>query len=133
MDTKTHYRIQAALRNVFRFSPALREARKRAQVGNQIYLCAGCDQAICTRPMGPTTQEIEAFHANGTTLMQCKVYVDHIEPVIDPVIGFKDWTTYVERLFCSVDNLQVMCHTCHYFKSQVENQGRKKRSKKDAK
>jgi hypothetical protein len=57
------------------------------------------------------------------------VQVDHIVPVLDPVVGFpqsctfqdkencsgtnnacgEDWTTYVNRLFCSVDNLQVLC------------------------
>ena len=60
------------------------------------------------------------------------VAVDHIEPVI-PVDGsFVDWNTFVERLFCSTENLQLICSykkkdfekfgkpSCHHVKTQFE-------------
>ena len=53
------------------------------------------------------------------------VVVDHINPVVLPGIGFIDWNTYIERMFCSVENLQVLCKTCHNAKSVLEKQQRK--------
>ena len=53
------------------------------------------------------------------------VVVDHIEPVVLPGIGFIDWNTYIERMFCSVENLQVLCKTCHDIKSSIEKTQRK--------
>lgn len=39
--------------------------------------------------------------------------VNHIIPVIDPAVGFVDWNTYIERLLCSSDNLNLLCTECH--------------------
>lgn len=50
-----------------------------------------------------------------------EVQVDHVEPVIDPSIGFRDWNTYIDRLFCAVSNLQVLCKRCHNIKTKQEN------------
>lgn len=49
-----------------------------------------------------------------------KVQVDHIDPVIDPNTGFVDWNTYIRRVFCKKDNLQVVCHDCHQAKTNKE-------------
>jgi 5-methylcytosine-specific restriction endonuclease McrA len=53
------------------------------------------------------------------------INVDHIEPVI-PAGGFPltedgkdDWTTIIERLFCSQDNMQCLCVPCHKSKTLV--------------
>lgn len=48
------------------------------------------------------------------------VQVDHIQPVVTPGEGFVDWNTFVERLFCDKDNLQVLCTACHDKKTQKE-------------
>lgn len=48
------------------------------------------------------------------------VAVDHIDPVVDPEKGFEDWNTFIERLYCDKDNLQVLCKTCHDLKSKNE-------------
>lgn len=50
-----------------------------------------------------------------------QVEVDHIDPVIDPVEGFKDWNTYIKNLFCGVKNLQVLCKPCHKEKTREEH------------
>ncbi len=48
------------------------------------------------------------------------VQVDHKEPVVDPAVGFVSWDTYIERLYCTVDNLQVLCRACHSAKTKAE-------------
>lgn len=42
-----------------------------------------------------------------------EVHVDHDPPVIDPRVGFVDFNTYIERLFCTAEFLRVLCVTCH--------------------
>lgn len=49
----------------------------------------------------------------GVEATSTGIAVDHIEPVIDPAVGFVSWDSVVERLFCEADKLQVLCHSCH--------------------
>jgi 5-methylcytosine-specific restriction endonuclease McrA len=49
------------------------------------------------------------------------IQVDHIKPVVDPKKGFKDWNTFIKRLFCDKDNLQAVCKGCHKIKTKEEN------------
>ena len=53
------------------------------------------------------------------------VVVDHIDPCVSPTEGFIDWNTYIERMFCPVENLQVACGNCHTIKSHKERKERK--------
>jgi hypothetical protein len=46
--------------------------------------------------------------------------VDHIDPVIDPAVGFVSWDTVIERLFCEVEGFQVLCWACHHAKTNEE-------------
>jgi len=48
------------------------------------------------------------------------IQVDHAIPVVDPNVGFKNWDTFISRLFCSKDNLSVLCKTCHKAKTDYE-------------
>lgn len=57
------------------------------------------------------------------------VAVDHKEPVVSLTEGFVDWNTFMERLFCSADNLQVVCSACHDLKSAAERVTRKANKK----
>lgn len=54
------------------------------------------------------------------------VEVDHIQPVVDPDKGFIDWNSYIERLFCDEEGLQVLCTSCHDKKSKKETKRRTK-------
>jgi 5-methylcytosine-specific restriction endonuclease McrA len=58
------------------------------------------------------------------------VQVDHVKPVVDPAIGFQNWDTFIERLFCDKGNLQVLCKACHDFKTSLEKQKTKKEKQK---
>lgn len=54
-----------------------------------------------------------------------QVRKDHILPVVDPIRGFVDWDTYIERMFCAIDKFQIICRSCHTIKSQEERIQRK--------
>ena len=55
-----------------------------------------------------------------------EVQVDHIDPVVDPKVGFVSWDEFIKRLFCSKENLQVLCLKCHKAKTKQEKEERKK-------
>lgn len=50
---------------------------------------------------------------------QKQISVDHIKPV-GTLKDFDDLPAFVSNLFCSVDNLQILCDQCHGIKSNEE-------------
>jgi len=52
------------------------------------------------------------------------IQIDHITPVVDPVVGFTTWDDYISRLFCEIENLQALCIKCHKLKTAEEKQTR---------
>jgi hypothetical protein len=119
--------FRGALRRVFARSPQVRAVKDRARKEEPKF---NKDGSVSKKPR---------------VLFQCAecnkyfkgahVAVDHIDPVINPKTGYKDWNTFIERLDCPEDNLQVLCsytkkeedtkgtygrYSCHYFKSQEE-------------
>lgn len=95
-----NYVIQI-LRRKSMYWPAIKDAKKAACVGRMRskatgkqaahYMCAHCKKFF------PDKQ----------------IHVDHINGVVDPEKGFQGWDVYIDRLFCSVDDLQVLCKECH--------------------
>jgi len=85
------------------------EAKKKARVSRGIYECASCKDNWRNKD----------------------ICLDHIDPVIDPVEGFKDWNEYIRRLFCDAEGFQVLCRDCHLKKSRAENEIRKKHRSKE--
>lgn len=59
------------------------------------------------------------------------ICVDHIEPVV-PVSGFVSWDSVVERMFCEVGGLQVLCKDCHKIKTEKERLERKLHNKNNS-
>lgn len=96
MDKKTHARIIKSLRREFLYSPERKAALKRAEFSPGYYTCAKCNRNFPKK----------------------YVDVDHVEPVVE-LGGFKDWNTFIERLFHGP--LQVLCDTCHKAKTGIEN------------
>lgn len=45
-----------------------------------------------------------------------EVQVDHIEPIGRWV----SWDLFIEKLFCEVENLQVLCKACHKLKTDSD-------------
>lgn len=109
----------AVLKRLFSRSPLAREAlnkvRKEIKVNNKdgsiskqkrvIYQCNCCKEWFSSKD----------------------VQVDHINPVIPLQIPFKylKIDTVLDRLFCDVSNLQVLCKPDHLEKSKLENQTRR--------
>lgn len=96
-------RVISVLRKLSYQSPARGEAMRSAKVAYGRYMCKAC------RGVFPPKE----------------VQVDHIEPVV-PISGWDCWDNYIVRLFCPVEQLQVLCRPCHLVKSAQENLARKR-------
>jgi len=94
--------VTSGLRATSRKWPPIHAARKKAWVRRGVYKCNGCKKNVRATKDGKNN-----------------IFVDHIEPVV-PKEGWSDWDSYIERLFCEEDNLQVLCKTCHDRKSKKE-------------
>lgn len=107
--------ITSTIRGGFRRWPPKFDTIKEAYVGKKLneksgrigahYSCSNCKQEF----------------------PQKDIQVDHIEPVVDPIVGFVNWDTFIDRLFCPKENLQVLCHNCHKEKTKLEKEQRKKK------
>jgi len=106
------YTIMSAIKRCFSRSPTHREAlnkakcpRKKGPRGGARYRCAKCKKDFASKD----------------------VQVDHIGPIVPIGILSKDmtWDEIVNRVFCSIDNLQILCLDCHKKKSRVENAERR--------
>jgi 5-methylcytosine-specific restriction endonuclease McrA len=93
----------AGLRRLSRFYPVKNEALRLARKCPGQYECAACKKL---------------FKVSD-------VVVDHIDPVIDPQTGFRNWDDYINRLFCPLSNLQVLDRECHSAKTKAEVKVRK--------
>lgn len=91
---------------------------KESRVGRGEYLCASCTNIV------PATIKI-----NGKRVKN--VHVDHIEPIVDPTVGFVSYDVLIERMFCEAPNLQVLCNDCHTIKTDAEKALAKQRRAKE--
>lgn len=94
-------RIVAGIRKVWRFSPLRTEVKARCRVKIGVYRCEKCRKL---------TDHVD---------------IDHKIPAVDPVLGWQGYNIFIERLFCSVDNLWGLCLRCHDRKSEGEMKIRK--------
>jgi 5-methylcytosine-specific restriction endonuclease McrA len=107
--------VTSALRAASRRWPPKYKALKEAFVGRKVnaktgklamhYKCAECKQLF----------------------VATDVQVDHIKPVVDPKKGFTTWDNFIERMFCEMKNLQVLCKPCHKIKTDQEKLERKRK------
>jgi len=51
--------------------------------------------------------------------------MDHIDPVVDPKVGFVDWDTYITRMYPQEEGWQLLCSKCADEKTRKENEIRK--------
>ena len=91
---------------------------RASRIGRGTYLCAGCGQEV------PASIKV-----NGRRVKN--VHVDHIEPIVDPSVGFVSYDVLIERMFCEAPNLQVLCSDCHTTKTDEEKALAKARRAKE--
>jgi 5-methylcytosine-specific restriction endonuclease McrA len=60
-----------------------------------------------------------------------EIVMDHIYPVVDLTLKEWDWNSYINRMFCGVDDFQALCKICHDIKTKEENSERRQ-NKKDS-
>lgn len=108
--------IKSGLRGLTRRWGPISDCLKSARLRRGIYKCAGCKEEVPASIPNP----------NGRGRIKNAV-VDHINPIIDPKVGFTTWDECIERMFCEEDKLQVLCHKCHTEKSLEERAQAKER------
>ncbi len=97
----------SGLRRMSYKTPMRADALKNARVKRGKYKCAMCLQIFGKR----------------------QICVDHIQPVISTKKGFTTWDSYIKKLFCTPQGLQILCRKCHNIKSKGENKERRKNYK----
>lgn len=99
--------IKNNLRSATRKWAPINEVKKEANVARGQYECAECKSIV------PPTVKVGRKRKNN-------IFVDHIDPIIDPKTGFTTWDECIDRMFCEKDNLQLLCGECHDAKSMEE-------------
>jgi 5-methylcytosine-specific restriction endonuclease McrA len=100
----TEARFNSFIKNLLRqgtrkWAP-IQQTNKDARTRRGFYLCAECKEEV------PATIVKDGKRVKN-------VAVDHISPIIDPSVGFTTWGDVIEAMYCEMDNLQLLCKTCH--------------------
>jgi 5-methylcytosine-specific restriction endonuclease McrA len=103
--------IKGNLRRITTRWAPIPETLKEARTRRGFYTCAGYE----TDP-----HEVPASTRDEKGKRVKNALVDHVEPIIDPAVGWVSWDETINRMFCEKENLQVLCHECHKRKSDVE-------------
>lgn len=115
-------KVISALRKLTYSHKPRTKAKKKQQVAPAAFQCKHCEVIIYERQKDPLPKKLTD---NYKRVIKDKVYMDHIEPVIDPEKGWQGWDVYIERMFCEEDGYQCLCRSCHDSKTFLENQLRK--------
>lgn len=99
--------VRGNLRRTSMKWPPIANALKAARVARGEYMCAGCKEVV------PASAKVDGKRVKN-------VHVDHIDPVVDPAIGWQNWDTFIERMFVEDQGLQVLCGECHTIKTNEE-------------
>ena len=125
MDNRFRGRIISHLRKLTWSWKPYNVVKNKAKVDKATYKCVKCEKYCYTGKSEKSLTELKVKYKMKTVVMDA-IFIDHINPVIDPELGFENWDTFVERLFCPEDNLQPLCRVCHDKKSKKENKVRRK-------
>ena len=94
--------VSALRRASSRWAPKY-TCKKNARSGRNQYTCALCKQVVGNKD----------------------IKIDHIEPVVDPALGFQGYDEFIKRLFVELDGYQAICVSCHQIKTNKERELRK--------
>lgn len=105
MKRKVVNSIISKLRTVSMWSEEHKEVRKRCKVYEKVGVFKNGKDKI----------RLQGYRCEYCHKVVDKIDVDHIVE-IGPFSG--DWNSYIDRLFCSLDNLQGLCKPCHKDKTK---------------
>jgi len=100
--------IKGNLRRVTQKWAPISDCLRKARTRRGYYTCAGCLEEVATSTRDENGKRVK------------NVMVDHIEPIIDPAVGWVSWDETIDRMFSEADNLQVLCYDCHKRKTDDE-------------
>ena len=127
--TEARYRsfIKGNLRRTTMKWGPIGECLKNARIRRGWYLCNICKEEI------PASIVTEVTLKNGRSQKKRvkNAIVDHINPIVDPAVGWVSWDNCIERMFCELSNLQCVCKACHDAKSLEEKEIGKARKAKE--
>jgi hypothetical protein len=106
-----HSFIKGALRSAAQRWPPKHAVKKEAWRKKGKYLCAGYRKRSHIVPVTILNNKRKRIN---------NVFVDHIDPVIDPNVGWVSWDIVIKRMFVEQDGLQVLCKDCHDNKTRDE-------------
>lgn len=102
--------ISALRRASSRWSPKY-TCKKNAKIAYNRYECALCREIVGNK----------------------NIKVDHIEPVVDPKVGFIGYDEFIKRLFVEIEGFQAVCTFCHQKKTNSEREQRETHTPKKSK
>lgn len=122
MDKKLRTRVTNLMRRDLKKTKMYSNAKKRHFKGKTVYMCPACNGHFYT---GASQKNFEALCEEYEGLVRCKekqLHMDHIEPLTPYDKEFHDMNLdeVAERNYCSEDNLQYICETCHKEKTAKE-------------
>lgn len=96
----------------------LRSATLKWHIRNEVKKAAKIYKVVGTFKNGKPKKRVFYICARcNKEYKSDQVQVDHI----DAIGKFKDcWNEYIERMFCDIANLQVLCKKCHDKKSKID-------------
>jgi hypothetical protein len=103
--------VRGSIRRTFARSPIVVEVR---MAGRREVPKYNKDGSLAKKPAVQYHCEVCLNWVSST-----KIAIDHKIPVIGSD-GFVDWNTFVDRLYCSKENLQRICEDCHQKKTNQE-------------
>ena len=92
--------------------------RQKSRWWKPISECKAKAKRLYKGPLKRQKFEYQCNHCKGW-FPDKKINVDHVIPA-GTLTCAQDLPGFVERLFCEVDNLQVLCETCHDVKTKKE-------------
>lgn len=125
LDNKLQNRIIQALRKINRNYWGPRKAAKlKCKVNKALYKCEECGVLVYEGKSAVSYFNYVEMYAPKEVRME-RFDMDHTQPVVDPAVGFVDWNTYMDRLFCPEENWKGLCsEVCHKAKTKAETKVR---------
>jgi 5-methylcytosine-specific restriction endonuclease McrA len=112
-----HPYLVAAFRKVWYWSPERRHALSCAKIGKDQWQCRTCHNVVVKE---------KYVTKKGRSRTRMTGSVDHIVPIGKQPRSWSEYNEYLAKTFCSADNLQVLCKSCHSAKSKSEGKERTK-------